>query len=127
MQQDVGDLKLYGKFKHSVAEHCSIGGGVELTMPNGPRDTGLSRGEFGATPVLSTRYEYGKYALGVNAAYEMYTRHAVDVFDYGTEGIVRVSETWDFRTEIAGRVFKDGGHSFDALQLPPGHRLQSIG
>ena len=117
---NVGDLKLYGKFKRSVAEHCSVGGGVELTMPNGSRNTGLSRGELGATPVLSTRYEYGKYALGVNAAYEIYTGDAVDVFDYGTEGIVRVSDTWAFRTELAGQVFKDGGHQFDALQLLPG-------
>lgn len=118
--ENVGDLQLYGKFKHTVAEHCVVGGGVELTMPNGPRNSGLSRGEFGATPALSTRYERGRWALGINAAYEIYTGDAVDVFDYGVEGIVRVTDTWAFRTELAGQVFKDSGHQFDALQLLPG-------
>jgi outer membrane protein OmpA-like peptidoglycan-associated protein len=103
-----------------VAEHCSIGAGVQLTIPNGPKNKGLSRGELGETPFISTRYEHGPFAVGLNAGYEIYSGNAVDVFDYGAEAIVRGSETWAFRTELAGRVFKDGGHSFDALQLLPG-------
>jgi outer membrane protein OmpA-like peptidoglycan-associated protein len=118
--QDVGDLGLYLKFKHSVAEHCSIGAGVQVTIPNGPKNKGLSRGELGETPMVSARWEHGPYALGVNAGYEIYSGTPADIFDYGAQAIVRGSENWAFRTEIVGRVFNDGGHSFDALQLLPG-------
>ena len=125
-EQDVGDLQLYGKFKHSVAEHCAIGGGVELDLPNGPKNKGFTTGETGVTPFVSTRYQRGPYALGVNAGYEMYSGSPPDVFHYGSEVIVRVSENWAFRTELAGRVFKDGGPFVRRAAAAAGHRLQSV-
>ena len=119
-QQDIGDVELYAKFKHTVAEHCAIGAGLELTLPNGPENKGLSTGEASFTPVVSTRYQRGPVAVGINAGYQIYNGNPVDVFHYGSEVILRASEAWAFRTELAGRVFKDGGHSFDALQILPG-------
>ena len=119
-QQDVGDLQLYTKFKHSVAEHCSIAGGVQLDIPNSSKNKGFTTGETGAEPFLSTRYQSGPYAVGLNAGYQIYSGSPVDVFHYGAEGIIRASENWNFRTELRGRVFTEAGHTFDALELLPG-------
>src|SRR5579862_9179124 len=99
-QNDVGDLQLYAKFKHSVAEHLNIGGGVELEVPNSSKDKGLTTGETGVTPFVSSRYQNGPYGLGVNVGYQMYSGSPVDVFHYGAEGIIRASDTWSFRTEV---------------------------
>jgi hypothetical protein len=118
--QDVGDLQLYGKFQRSVAEHCAVGAGVELTMPNGPKDKGFSRGELGAAPVVSTRYQRGPWAVGANVGYEMYTGNPSDVFDYGVEIILRGSETYALRTELAGRTFTEAGKRFHDLTILPG-------
>lgn len=119
-EQDVGDLQLYTKIKHSVAEHCSVAGGVELDVPNGSKDKGFTTGETGVTPFVSTRYQRGPYALGANIGYQIYSGSPVDVFHYGVEGIIRASENWNFRTELRGRVFTEAGHTFDALELMPG-------
>lgn len=117
---DIGDLLLYTKFRRPVAEHCDIGGGVEITMPNGPEHNGLGTGEFGVNPVVSTRYQRGPYSMGINAGYQIYQGDAVDVFNYGADVIVRGGESYALRTEIAGRVFSTGGKRFSDLTVLPG-------
>src|SRR5262249_14204461 len=44
---DIGDIMMYLKLKRSVAEHCSVGGGFEMSIPNGPVRKGFSTGELG--------------------------------------------------------------------------------
>ncbi len=122
-EQDIGDLQLYGKFRHQVADNCNVAGGVELSMPNGPTSKGFGTGELGVTPFVSTRYQKGPVALGVSAGYQFYSGSpdAVDnTFHYGAQVIVRGGETWALRTEIAGRVFRNGGTQFNDLTVLPG-------
>jgi len=113
-----------------VAEHCSISGGVQLEVPNGPKNKGFTPGDTGVMPFISSRYQRGPFAVGVNAGYQMYSGSPPDVFHYGAEAIVRASENWSFRTELVGRVFNApsetiphgsiGSASFDALEIAPG-------
>jgi len=117
---DIGDFLLYTKFQQAVAKRCSLGGGVELTFPNGPSDKGLGTGEFGVNPFVSTRYEYRMIGVGLNVGYHMYTGDADDVFSYGTEMVLRVNNEWALRTELAGRVFNAVGTRFHELQILPG-------
>jgi hypothetical protein len=132
--EDVGDIMLYAKFRRSVAEHCTAGAGLELTLPNGPVQKGFSTGELGFNPYVSTRYQRGPVALGTNIGYQMYTGDQKDPqrtfedgqpillsdqFNYGVEAIVRGSETYALRAELAGRVFNLRGQRFhDAVLLP---------
>jgi outer membrane protein OmpA-like peptidoglycan-associated protein len=129
--QDVGDILLYLKVKHSVAEHCSVGGGLELSLPTGPEKKGFSTGELGYNPYVSTRYQRGPFAVGLNVGYQLYTGdqrpvnnvndfQAVGVFNYGAEVIVRPSPLYAIRTEIAGRVFNEHGTRFHDLTILPG-------
>lgn len=118
--EDVGDLQLYGKFKRSVAEHCSVGAGLELSLPNGPEAKGFGTGELGLKPVISTRYQRGPFAVGANVGYEFYSGDVPDVLNYGAEVIVRGSSAYAIRTEIAGRVFDQGGTRFNDLTILPG-------
>jgi outer membrane protein OmpA-like peptidoglycan-associated protein len=117
---DVGDLLVYTKFQHSVAEHCSVGAGVELTMPNGPKSKGLGTGEFGMNPVVSTRYQRGRFGVGLNVGYTLYTGSASDVFNYGAEVILRANDMFALRAEIAERVFNTHGSRFNDLTVLPG-------
>lgn len=122
-EQDIGDLQLYGKFRHQVADNCNVAGGVELSLPNGPTSKGFGTGELGVTPFVSTRYQKGPFALGISAGYQFYSGSpdAVDnTFHYGAQAIVRGGETWALRTEIAGRVFRQGGTQFNDLTVLPG-------
>jgi outer membrane protein OmpA-like peptidoglycan-associated protein len=129
--QDVGDILLYLKVKRSVAEHCSVGGGLELSLPNGPEQKGFGTGELGFNPYVSTRYQRGPFAVGVNVGYQLYTGsdrtvnnvndfQAVGVFNYGAEVILRGSPLYALRTEIAGRVFDEHGTRFHDLTVLPG-------
>ena len=117
---DIGDVLLYGKFKHSVAEHCAVGAALEMTMPNGPQHKSFGSGELGVTPVVSTRYQQGPLGVGGNVAYTTYTGDVPDVFNYGAEIIVRPSELWALRAEIAGRVFHQRGTRWHDLTILPG-------
>jgi hypothetical protein len=117
---DIGDFLLYTKFQQPVAKHCSVGGGLELTFPNGPAGKGFGTGEFGASPFVSTRYQYRMIGVGANMGYQIYTGSAHDVFNYGTEIILRASNVWALRTELAGRVFNAAGIRFHELQVLPG-------
>ncbi len=121
--QDIGDVQLYGKFKHAVAEHCNIGGGVELSLPNGPVKKGFGTGELGVTPFMGTRYQKGPFALGLNVGYEFFSGSpkAVDnTFLWGAEAIVRGGAIWAIRAEVAGRLFTQGGTQFNDITILPG-------
>ncbi len=121
--EDIGDLLLYGKLQRPVATHCAVGAGLELSMPNGPKDKGFGTGEFGVNPVVSTRYQNGKIGIGANAGYQMYQGDAAvanDVFNWGVEVLVRPSDVWVLRTELAGRVFNSHGTRYDDLMVMPG-------
>jgi hypothetical protein len=117
---DIGDFLLYTKFQQPVAKHCSVGGGLELTFPNGPASKGFGTGELGVNPFVSTRYQYRMIGVGANVGYQIYAGDAHDVFNYGTEIILRVSNVWALRTELAGRVFNAAGIRFHELQVLPG-------
>ncbi|MFI5395640.1 MAG: hypothetical protein ACHQ9S_08905 [Candidatus Binatia bacterium] len=117
---DIGDVVLYTKFKRSVAEHCAVGAGVELITPSAPTSKGFGTGELGVNPILSTRYQQGRVAVGANVGYQFSTGAVKDVLNYGGEVILRGSETYALRTEIAGRSFDDGGKSFVDMTILPG-------
>lgn len=117
---DVGDLEVYGKFQRAVATHCNVGAGLEVTFPNGPKDKGFSTGEMSVTPVLSTRYQQGRFGVGANVGWGFYSGSVPDVLNYGAEVILRGTATFALRTEIAGRVFNQGGTRYDDLTILPG-------
>jgi len=122
-QRDIGDLQLYTKFKQQVAENCNVSGGVELSLPNGPERKGFGTGELGVTPFVGTRYQKGFVGVGINAGYQFYsgTPLAVDnTFHYGAQLFLRGGPTWSFRTEMAGRLFTQGGTRFNELVFMPG-------
>jgi outer membrane protein OmpA-like peptidoglycan-associated protein len=121
--EDIGDVMMYTKFQRPVAQHCSVGAGFELSVPTGTTGKGFGTGELGFNPVVSSRYQRGPFAIGANVGYQMYTGdtpNAKDVFNYGAEVIVRGSETYAFRTEIAGRTFNQRGTRFHDLTILPG-------
>lgn len=117
---DMGDLQLYGKFKYSVAEHCSVGAGGQLSVPTGNEKKEFGTNELGMTPYVSTRYEHGSLGVGVQAGYQFWTGDVPGAFQYGAEFFVRPSESWAFRTEVAGRVFDQGGFRNHDVSLYPG-------
>jgi hypothetical protein len=122
---DIGDISLYLKFKRSVAKHCWAGGGMELSLPNGPVQKGFGTGEMGFKPFLSSRYQRGAFAVGAHVGYETYTGAQPDVFTYGAETIVRASELYALRVEVAGRVFNqnttlNGGTRWHDAAVYPG-------
>jgi len=119
-ESDIGDVLVYGKFKHEVAAHCAVGAALELTMPNGPEHKGFGSGELGVTPVVSTRYQEGLWGVGANVGYTTYTGDVPDVFNYGAEIILRPSDIWALRTELAGRVFHERSTRWSDLTILPG-------
>ena len=117
---DIGDIEMYTKFQRPVAQHCAVGGGVELTLPTGSKAKGLGTGELGINPFGSTRYQRGAFAVGGNVGYQFYTGEVTGVFNYGTEVIVRGSEMYALRTELAGRLLHEDGLNFHDLSVLPG-------
>jgi hypothetical protein len=115
---DIGDIQLYTKFKRQVAQHCAVGAGVELSLPSGSQSEGFGTGELGVNPIVSTRYQRGPVAVGGNVGYQVYTGNVPDVFNYGTEFILRLSEEYALRTELAGRLLRKGNHYHDLTVLP---------
>lgn len=118
--QDIGDVQLYGKFKYSVAEHCAVAGGLELSLPTGIEEKGFGTGEFGVNPFVATRWQQGPYALGLHAGYEMYTGNVDDQFNYSAEGIYRLSPSFNFHVEFSGRTFNHNSTKFNDLEVLPG-------
>lgn len=117
---DIGDILLYTKFNRAVAKHCWAGGGMQISLPNGPLNKGFGMGATGFTPFINTRYQRGAFALGANLGYEIYTGMPKDVFNYGAEAIVRGSDTYALRVEVAGRVFENEGTRFNDAMVYPG-------
>ena len=117
---DVGDLLLYVKFKHQVAEHCWMGGGVEVTTPNSSEGKGFTTGDFSFNPVASTRYQRGPFAVGAHAGAQIYNGETPNAFNYSIEGLVRPAETYALRTEWAGRIYSQGGTRIWDAQVLPG-------
>jgi hypothetical protein len=61
--------------------------------------------------------------VGGNVGYQIYTGDVPDVFNYGTELILRWSEEYALRTELAGRLFKEHsrqGNRYHDLTILPG-------
>lgn len=119
-EADIGDMTLYTKFQRAAAEHCKVGAGVELSLPTGSEHKGFGTGQLGVNPILSTRYQRGAFATGLNVGYQLFTDDQPDVFNYGADVILRATETYAVRTEIAGRVFRQGGTLFHDLTVLPG-------
>ncbi len=121
---DIGDVMLYGKFQRPLAEHFSVGAGMELTTPNGPVNKGFGTGQVGVNPFLSARYQQGRIGVGANVGFNFYNHSVPDVLNYGAEVILRANATFSLRTEIAGRVFNQFGTRYDDLQILPGLDVQ---
>lgn len=128
---DVGDFLIYAKISRplkelidlpenmdEIEEMVSLGGGLEMTMPNGPTSKGAGSGSFGANPYMSTRVQRGPWALMGHLGYFFYTPDAPDVFNYDISGILRVTDLWGIRCEWSGRVFQSGQTIWDAVFLP---------
>jgi len=128
---DVGDFLMYAKIGRplkelinlsednaEIGEMVHVGGGLEMTMPNGPTSKGAGSGAFGANPYLSTRVSRGPWAVMSHLGYFFYTPNAPNVFNYDLSGIFRVTDLWAFRLEWSGRVLQSGGTLWDAVLLP---------
>lgn len=118
--QDVGDVLLYGKFLRSVAEHCVVAGGVELSVPTGIEDKRFGTGEVGVNPFIATRYQRGRFGIGGHAGYNIYTGDVDDVFNYSAYVILRGTAEYALRAEVSGRLFRAGGTNFHDATLLPG-------
>jgi hypothetical protein len=117
---DVGDLMLYAKFKRTVADHCTVGAGLELRLPTGVERDGFGYGEMGFNPFISARYQYDRFAVGAHVGYQIFTGPPADQFNFSIEAIVRGNSSYSFRTEVLARYFKDFGDKFSDLSIMPG-------
>jgi len=117
---DIGDFLMYGKFQRNIDENLNAGGGLELTTPNGPVQKGFGAGALGLNPFVSTRYTSGRWALGLHIGYQFYTHTAPNMFNYSTEGILKVSDAWSLRCEWSGTVFSQGGQRLWPAYFYPG-------
>jgi hypothetical protein len=117
---EMGDVLMYGKFKRMVAQHCSVAGGLELTVPTGIEREGFGSGELGFNPFLSTRYQRGRFAVGGHIGYQIYTNDPADVLNWSVEAIVKPHHLFNLRVELAARYFKDFGDRFNDIVVLPG-------
>ncbi len=115
---DIADFQMYGKVLIPAATRCKVGVGLEVGTPNGPEHLGLGTGGVGAKPFLSSRYENGRLGIGAHLGYEFYTGDATNAFDYGGEVLYRVASIVALRTEMVGRILKDGKTFNDMTFLP---------
>ena len=123
--ENIGDVRLYGKFQQDVATHCAVGAGLDMSLPTAPggrnhSGDGFGTGEIGATPFVSARYQNGRVGFGANLGYQFYSGDVSNVFHYGAEAVVRPHRLFALRTEIAGRVFSEVGENWQDLTLLPG-------
>jgi hypothetical protein len=117
---DIGDITLYVKFKHQVAENCRIGGGVEITPPTGPERKFFGTGELGVNPFLATRYQRGRIGAQLHVGWFLYTGDVPDVLNYSAAFFVRPTAAYALRVEFSGRHFSDFGRKFDDVLVLPG-------
>ncbi len=118
-EQDIGDVLMYGKFKREMATHCTVAGGLEMKVPTGVERKFLGTGELGLNPFLSTRYQRGRWGVGAHVGYQIYSGSVDDEFNFGVEGLLRGSELFALRLELAGRYFKSYGDEYiDVVVLP---------
>jgi hypothetical protein len=118
--EDVGDVSLYLKIKHQVAERCRVGAGVELSLPTGPERKYTGTGETGVNPFVSTRYQRGRIGAGLHIGYFLYTGNVKNVLNYSGELFVRGNSMFAMRVELSGRTFKQFGETFDDVLVYPG-------
>lgn len=139
--EDFGDLLFYGKYRQPIMDNWTATGGLEITAPTGddqetrtlPRrfasnGSAAGRGfsafgtdEVGLNPFVSTRYHWGRVAIGGHLGYNFFTGDNVpDVFNYGTESIIRLTDMFAFRTEISSRVFDQFGTKWHDVVMLPG-------
>jgi len=116
---NVGDLVLYGKFKQQLADHWAGAIGLELSAPTGPSSELLGSGDLGLNPILSTRYQSGRLALGGHVGFLLNTGSQPDVFNWSLEAVARANSMLAFRTEVNGRLFRDDGTVND-ISIWPG-------
>ena len=89
---DIGDVLLYGKLQRRIAEDWMAGAGLQLTTPNGPENKGFGAGKVGVTPILSTRWQQGRFGVGANVGWTFYNGNPPDMLNYGAEVFVRASQ-----------------------------------
>jgi len=119
-EEGIGDILLYAKSKHEVAQNCAVAGGLELTLPSGSESKGFGTGETGMNPFVSSRYQRERFAVGVQLGYQIFTGGVDDVLNYGFNGTVRGSDMYSLRVELAGRLFETGGVHYHDVTLLPG-------
>jgi hypothetical protein len=117
---NIGDLLLYGKFKEVLAEHWAGALGLEMSIPTGDRKKMLGSGELGLNPILSTRYQSGRVAIGGHLGFLLNTNSQPDVFNWSVEGIVRGTDLFALRVEVNGRLFNEFGGTFNDIAVYPG-------
>lgn len=122
---DVGDLLLYGKFKRQLAEHWAGAIGLELSAPTGSESKFLGSGDLGLNPLLSTRYQEGRVAVGGHVGFLLNTGQQSDVFNWSTEAIIRANQFFSLRCEFTGRLFRDG-QLYNDIAIWPGLDINII-
>lgn len=115
----MGDLQLYGKFKQELAEHWAGAIGLELSAPTGSSSKLTGSGNLGLNPFLSTRYQSGRIGFGGHLGFLLNTGNQSDVFNWSLEGVARATSMLALRTEINGRLLRDGG-TINDISIWPG-------
>jgi len=118
--EDIGDMTLYLKFRRPVAEHCTAGAGVELSLPTGIERKAFGTGELGANPFVATRYQKGRFGAGIHVGYMVYTGNVDNTLNYGAEIFLRGTEQYVLRAELNGQHFSANGQSYDNVIATPG-------
>jgi hypothetical protein len=117
---DIGDVTFYGKFKRQLAEHWAGAIGLEVNAASGSSSKGFGSGHTGLNPLLSTRYQSGRFAVGAHVGFLLNVDGPPDVFNWSVEGIVRGNALVAFRCEVNGRQFRDFGDNFTDVSVWPG-------
>jgi hypothetical protein len=117
---NIGDLTLYGKFKRQLAEHWAGAIGLEINAASGSSSKGFGSGHTGLNPLLSTRYQSGRLALGAHVGWLFNVDGPADVFNWSLEGIVRGNALFALRCEVNGRQFRQFGDNFTDIAVWPG-------
>ena len=71
VDEDVGDLVLYGKFRKSISNSVMMGGGLEMSVPTGRESKRMGTGELAFNPFVNVRYTRGRIALGGHVGFYM--------------------------------------------------------
>ena len=117
---DIGDLMFYGKFKRQLAEHWAGAIGLEVDAASGSSSKGFGSGHTGLNPLLSTRYQSGRVAIGAHVGWLFNVDGPSDVFNWSLEGIVRGNSMFALRCEVNGRQLREFGDNFTDIAVWPG-------